>query len=268
VIVIAANFISRSKRQPKIPQISDEISPQKIEQKDKVQYFEDKKGRLYRLIKAERHYVGPDALNHLEGNVEIVFLRAADGQDVHFSGGEIIYDTEGKHFKLKGNTEVKFKDTIIKASFLEYLSEQDIIKSDQGIQVESKRFSGTASIFEYRFEKEELILQKDVKLRLLPNFEPSAPIYVRADKMDYRHKKGTGIFEGHVGLSFKENQASADQLRFELTFNKEHIKSMALRGNVNAQLVSEQEVDSGDEQDSTVTLDVKREIKADELAVS
>lgn len=267
VVVIAVNFFSRSKSQPRVPQISDEISSQKIEQKDKVKYFEDKKGRLYRLIEAERHYVGPDGLNHLEGNVIIVFLSAADGKDVHFSGEEIIYDMEGKHFTLKGNTEIKFKDTVIISSYLEYFSEEDSIKSNKGIHITSKRFFGTAAEVDYRFGGEKLTLQKDVKLSLLPDTDPSVPIHVRADKMVYRHIDGTGILEGNVSLTYKESRAEADHLRFELEFNKDHIKSLFMQGNVNALLVSEKEVVPQTEQNSTSVLNIKREIKADEMFI-
>ena len=267
LVVITVNFISRSKKRIKITPSKGEIVKQKVDNKENVLYFEDKRGKPSRKVKVDRYYIGEDGWYHLEGNVEISFLKSVDGQNVYFSGDEIIHNEEATQFRLTGNSVIKFKDLVIKSSIFEYDAETDTIKSNSGVVFSSEEISGSARIVNFRVKKEKLELSKDVKLELSMDTKSDIPLFVYGKKLDYSHKRRRGLIEGDVVLDYGKSQIKTDRMDFNFFHDKENINTIFLEGNVFLSLISEEELPELGDNDSLMSAAKKREIEAEEIFI-
>jgi lipopolysaccharide export system protein LptA len=267
LVVITMNFFSRSKKRIKITPSQGELVKQKVENKENVIYFEDKKGKPSRKVKVDRYYIGEDGWYHLEGNVEISFLKSVDGQNVYFSGDEIIHNKEATQFRLTGNSIIKFKDLVIKSSVFEYEAKTDTVKSNKGVEFSSGEISGSARIVNFKVKKEALVLSKDVKLELSMDTKSDIPLFVSGKKLDYSHKRRGGLVEGDVVLDYGKSQIKADNMDFDFFRDKENINTIFLEGNVFLSLIAEEEhIELGDN-DSLMSAAKKREIEAREVFI-
>jgi len=267
LVVITMNFFSRSNKRIKITPSKGELVKQKVENKENVLYFEDKKGKPSRKVKVDRYYIGEDGWYHLEGNVEISFLKSVDGQNVYFYGDEIIHNEEATQFRLTGNSIIKFKDLVIKSSVFEYEAKTDTVKSNKGVEFSSGKISGSARIVNFKVKKESLVLSKDVKLELSMDSKSDIPLFVSGEKLDYSHKRREGLIEGKVVLDYGKSQIKADTLDFEFFFDRENINTIFLEGNVFLSLISEEELPELGDNDSILSAAEKREIEAEEIFI-
>jgi len=262
------NFISRSKKRIKITPSKGEIVKQKVENKENVLYFEDKKGKPSRKVKVDKYYIGEDGWYHLEGHVEISFLKSVDGQNVYFSGDEIIHNEEATQFRLTGNSIIEFKDLVIKSSLFEYEAETDTVKSNRGVEFSSEEISGSARIVNFEVKKEKLVLSKDVKLELSMGTKSDIPIFVSGKKLDYSHKRREGLIEGNVVLDYGKSQIKADNMDFDFFRDRENISTIFLEGNVFLSFISEEELPELGDNDSLMSVAKKREIEAREIFIT
>ena len=123
--VILENFITRSRRQTEIPVKSEEITQQKIEKREKVEYLEVEGEEEKIQFRADKHYFGEDELYHLEGSVEVVFPKRREGKDILLFGNEVIYDKEGNHFLASGSVRIEHKDLVVESVSLHYEKENE-----------------------------------------------------------------------------------------------------------------------------------------------
>jgi len=268
LVITAVNFISRLRKHTKNPQLPDRILQQKIEKKEEIEHFEVKGGKGNFQFKADRNYIGTDNLFHLEGNVELVFLRKAEGEDVFLYGDEIIYDKDLNNFFLQGKAKVKCKDLHINASSLHYDKKKEVIKSDKSVEFFSDKITGSAQEMKYSFRKEKIYLKKDVNLKLNLDLNTPFPLLLQGDKLDYGRREKQGILEGNVQLFHGKSRAVADELKFFLFPSGQQIEKLDLKGNVRASLISEEKGNTSyQEQASFVLYNEKREIKADEIII-
>ena len=267
LVLIGKNFISRSFKKPKNYQTDGKITQQKVENKEGVRHLEYSQGRLKLQITTDKYYKGADGLYHMEGNSEIVFMKTVEGQDIIFSGTEIIHDEELQHFRLNGDAKVKYKDLIAEASFFEYEAEEDLLKSDSGVRFVADRIEGSAAKIMCRIKKEKITLQNNIDIRILMDLDSSPPLFAYGDELEYFHKKGLGTLSGQTRLFYGKSEISADQLMFDLIANKNGIKVLNLTGNILAVLMTEREIDAGEEEDSLLSPVEKREIRAEEMSI-
>ena len=240
LISIALNLITRSGKKTEVPRLSTELDQQKVKIQEEIEHFEAEGQKENFQIKADKHYVGEDDLYHLEGNVEIIFLKKREGKDVFIYGDEIVYDKELNHFVLYGKGRVKFKDLTVESSRLEYDKEKDIFKSNRGVSFSSKQLSGSARKMIYSVPQEKVELEGKIIVELIPNLETSIPLVIQGKKFTHVRRKKMGIVEGEVTLFHGMSHSNADYLEFELFDNEENVKSVFLRGNVHAQLIVEE----------------------------
>lgn len=267
LVVITVNFISRSKERIKITPSKGELVKQKVENRENVLYFEDKKGKPSRKVKVDRYYMGEDGWYHLEGHVEISFLKSVDGQNVYFSGDEIIHNEEATQFRLTGNSIIRFKDLVIKSSLFEYEAETDTVKSNRGVEFSSGEISGSARIVNFKVKKERLVLSKDVKLELSMDTKSDIPLFVSGEKLDYSHKRRGGLIEGNVLLDYGKSHIKADNMDFDFFSDRENINTIFLEGNVFLSLIAEEELPELGDNDSLMSAAEKREIEAGEIFI-
>lgn len=256
LVVISFYFVSRSKRHPKYPPESNQITQQKIEKKEKVVHSEVKGERENFRMRANKHYLGEDGKNHLEGNVEIIDFAEEEDQNVFIYGEEIIYDKKLNHFVLKGQSKVKYKDLTIESDLFNYNKKKEIFRSNKGVSFSSGRLKGQAKEMIYSVGQENLILRGKISLQLIPESKETPPLFVDGDRLRYDREKRTGEVMGRVRLRQGENWASAHILEFVLSDDEESVKSVTLRDRVKTSIV-EKESEEGR----------RREINADEICL-
>jgi len=254
LVVISFYFITRSKRHQEYPPESKQLTQQKVEKKEQIIHSEVKGERENFRMRADKHYVGEDEENHLEGNVEIIDFGNKEDQNVYIYGEEVIYDKNLNHFFLKGQSKVQYRDLTIESDLFEYHKKKDVFKSYSGIRFSSRRLSGSAKEIFYYIGQEKLILRTKVHLQLVPESEETLPLFVEGAILHYRREKKMGEIVGGVRLAQGESWASARIMEFILSEDEEYVKSVTLRDRVKASIV---EKDSEEGR--------KREINADEM---
>ncbi len=253
--VILENFVTQSKKQPDVPVKSEEITQQKIEKREKVEYLEVEREKGKFRLKADKHYVGEDDRYHIEGNVEVVFPKRREGKDIFLYGDEIIYDREGTHFLATGQAKIEHEDIVVESVSLNYEKEKELFWSEEGISFSSDRASGSAKRGAYSLKQEMISLEEDIHLEMIQSQESSIPLIVEADRFEYSRKSKRGKIEGDVRLFHGESRASADILNFELSADEEQFKALFLKGNARAFLIEEE------------TEGERREIEAEEITL-
>lgn len=266
--VIAINLITHSRNQVKISQVPEDLGQEKLEQKEKIEFFETRgqKGNL--RIRAEKHYLGEDDLYHLEGNVEIVFLEKSEGEDIFLYGDEVIYDKEGSTFQFVDESRVKFKDLTLFVSYMNYDADERQFQSAYPARFSSERLSGSSQKIMYSMKTNALALDGNVHLEIISELNPAVPIVLEGDHFSFVKKGKKGKLKGNVRLYHGRSWIVSDVLDFQLTANGEYIRSLLFKDNVKA-FLEEEEKNSSPLPDSEV-LDLysdTREIQADEVLV-
>lgn len=254
--VILENFMTQSRRQPEIPVKSEELTQQKIEKREKVEYLEVKRDEGNLWLRADKHSVGEDDRYHLEGNVEVIFPKRRGGKDILLYGDEVIYDKEGNHLFIPGKARIKHKDLEVESVSLHYEKEKELFRSDEGISFSSDRASGYARRVTYSLKEEKIVLEEKIHLEMKQNQESSFPLVVEASRFEYSRKTKSGTVEGGVRLFHGKSEAYADFLSFELSSDEEQIRTLFLKGNAKASLIEEEAVDG------------RREIEAEEITLN
>ena len=254
LVVISFYFITRSKRHQEYPPESKQLTQQKVEKKEQIVHSEVKGERENFRMKANKHYVGEDEKNHLEGNVEIIDFGKKEDQNVYIYGEEVIYDKNLSHFFLKGQSKVQYRDMTIESDLFEYHKKKDVFKSYLGIRFSSRRLSGSAKEIFYYVGQEKLILRTGVHLQLVPESEETLPLFAEGNRLHYRREKKMGEMVGQVRLRQGESWASARIMEFILSEDEEYVESVTLRDRVKVSII-ERDSEEGRE----------RRINADEI---
>jgi len=254
IIVTAFYFMTRSREHPKYPRESKEITQQRVEKREQIVHSEVRGERENFRMRADKHYVGEDDKNHLEGKVEIIDFGQGKDQNVFIYGEEVIYDKDLNHFVLKGQSTVKYRDLIIESNFFDYYKNREVFKSSKGVRFSSRKLLGSAEEMVYFMRQERLVLRRRVRLHLTPESEDTLPLIVEGNRLHYSREKKVGEVVGRVRLSQGKSWASAHVLEFILSEDEETVKSITLRGRVRASIVERENGESG-----------RREINADEI---
>jgi lipopolysaccharide transport protein LptA len=239
IVTIVVSFVSRSKRQVRVPKVLKQIEEQKIDKKEKAELVEFEGEKVKFLGKADRHYIGEDGFYHMVGGVEITFFDRSEGEDIFLHGEEIVHDQEWTHFWLKGQAAIQFEDMTIESSLLEYDAQKRFFWSDKGIRFSSPTISGMAQVCRYVLRGKKVLLRRDVHLEFQPSQEMSHPLVIETKLFEYFVGKGEGKAEGDIKLFHGKSHASAGLIQFELSGNREQIKSMLLKKKVKMTLVDE-----------------------------
>ncbi len=236
---ISISFLTRSRRQVKVPEIAKELEAQKIDKKEQVEYREMKRDQESSEVLADRHYIGEDNLYHLEGNVKISFFNRSEGEDIVLRGDSIIHDAEQTYFGLRGKATVEFKDLVVESSVLEYDAKKNVFRSDNTVRFHSEAITGSAQNCTYFMEKKKTELRGKVHLEIQPNQEMPVPLEIDTEYLEYYDGRGLGRADGGVELFHGKSRATANLLEFELAASREQIKSLFLKGMVRISLVDE-----------------------------
>lgn len=239
LVAIGISFMTRSKRQMKVPEIDAELEVQKIDKKEGLEVRGMKGEKEVTNIRADKHYIGEDGLYHMEGNVRISLPERIEGEDVVIRGDRISHNADWSYFWLQGKGTVEFKDLVLRSPYLEFDREKDVLKTDQTIEFTSQTISGSSRVCDYYLGQKRAELRQDVHLKLVPSERAAVPVEVDTQYFEYYFGKGRGKAEGGVELIHGESRATADLLELELAASRQKIKSLFLQGEVRILLVGE-----------------------------
>jgi lipopolysaccharide export system protein LptA len=239
LLAVALSFLTRTKRQVQVPEITKDLDEQKIDKKERVEFREMNKDRETSEVLADRHYIGEDNLYHLEGNVKISLFNRSEGEDIILQGEEIIHDPEWSHFWLRGEAKGEFKDLVVESSVLEYDAKNKVFRSDKPVRFSSESLSGEAQECDYFLAKKKAELRGNVYMKLQPRQATSVPIEIHTEYFEHYVGKGRGKAEGDVELTHVKSHATAGLLEFDLSASREQIKSLFLKERVKISLVDE-----------------------------
>ena len=268
LLAIAISFLTRSKRQPQVPEIAAELEKQKIDKKEGLEVRGIKGDKEVTNITADKHYIGEDNLGHLEGNVRISLSNRIEGEDIVLKGEEIIHDREWTYFLLQGEATVEFSDLIVESSVMKYDAKEKVFKSDKTVRFFSETISGTAQRCDYFLKENKAELRGEVYLKLQPKQEKSLPVEIDTDYFEYYARRGRGKAEGGVELKHGESRATAGILEFELSASREKIKSLFLKERVKIFLEGEfQKIKPFSDQTALVLHGDTCRLEADEILI-
>ncbi len=268
---IMGYFLIRLQRQDRVPVKTDEVAQQKIEKREKPDHSEFKGNEKVLNVKANEQFIGKDNNYHAEGNVEIIFFKERDGQDVFLYGGRVVYDKDMTWFESTNQAKAKFKDLVVESILLNFDNKKEICRTDKGVRLTSRRLTGSARKMDYWMKQKKLRLQGEVRLQIEPKNEDSSLLHVKGERLDYDEISQQGKIEGDVQLIYGESQASAEIMEFELFPDGEQIKTLILKKNAWASLEAEgkggeeEENRSSQGQSLLFAKGVRREIEGREI---
>ncbi len=266
IYLIVQNFVSRSRLKPKVPVVESKIAEQKVETTEKIQHFQLRKGKLHLEVRAARHYIGQDGLYHLEGDVQLTFPGRADGEDIVLEAREIVHDRENVFFRMLGGASMKAGDLRVESESLEYQTEQEILRTDFPVRFFSDRISGSAKEAVYQAAPQRLILRGEVDLRATTASDPSRPVQIQGDELDYLHTRAAGTIRGNARIDSGGSFARASLIRFELFADKENLKSIFMQGDAQIVMVEQGGAAPEDTQQRADRFE-RRELRAREIIV-
>jgi len=244
LILIVGYFLIRLQREDRVPVKTDEVTQQKIEKREKPDHSEFNGNEKILNVKADEQFMGEDNNYHAEGNVEIIFFKERDGQDIFLYGGRVIYDKDMTWFESTNQAKAKFKDLVVESILLNFDNKNEICKTDKGVRFTSRRLTGSAQNMDYLMDKKKLRLEGEVRLQIEPKNKDSSLLNVIGKRLDYDEISQKGKIEGDVQLLYGESRASADIMEFELYPEGEQIKTVILKKNAWASLIG----DGGEEE--------------------
>lgn len=271
LVSIVGYFLIRLQREDRVSVKTETVTRQMIEKREKPDHSEFKGNEKILNVKADEQFIGEDNNYHAEGNVEMIFFKEREGQDVFLYGGRVIYDKDMTWFESTNQAKAKFKDLVVESILLNFDNKKEILRTDKGVLIISRRLTGSAQKMDYWMEQKKLSLQGEVRLQIEPKNKDSSLLIVRGKRLDYDEISQQGKIEGDVQLFYGESRASAEIMEFELFPDGEQIKTLILKKNAWALLEAEGEGGGEEESRSSqgksllFARSVRREIEGKEI---
>jgi len=271
LVSIVGYFLIRLQKEDRVPVKTEKVTRQTIEKREKPDHSEFKGNEKVLNVKADEQFIGEDNNYHAEGNVEMIFFKEREGQDVFLYGGRVIYDKDMTWFESTNQAKAKFKDLVVESILLNFDNKKEILRTDKGVLITSRRLTASAQKMDYRMKEKKLSLQGEVRLQIEPKNKDSSLLKVRGKRLDYDEISQQGKIEGDVQLIYGESRASAEIMEFELFPDGEQIKTLILKKNAWALLEAEGEGGGEEESRSSqgesllFARSVRREIEGKEI---
>ncbi len=238
-LVIAFYFLARWRGQPRIDVSDRKIPSQKVESQDKVRHFVYKAEKGSLELNADLNSLGPDGLFHLKGNVEVVRFGPKEQPPITIRSEEASYDKDLLRIKFKGNVSVHYQDTDIRTSQFEYVKDGAILRTDQGVNFETRKGKGSAQRVSYWVNEDRLLFKDKVVLDAKTDKGGPETLHIEGDALEYDRRSKRGIVRDNVTLRMGRSRASAGRLSFELSGTEERFRTLTLEENVVAVVVQE-----------------------------
>jgi hypothetical protein len=149
LVSIVGYFLIRVQREDRVPVKTETVTRQMIEKREKPDHSEFKGNEKILNVKADEQFIGEDNNYHAEGNVEMIFFKEREGQDVFLYGGRVIYDKDMTWFESTNQAKAKFKDLVVESILLNFDNKKEILRTDKGVLLISRRLTGSAQKIGY-----------------------------------------------------------------------------------------------------------------------
>jgi len=229
-----------------------------VDRKEGVEHviFNGDKGKI--RVKADRFYAGPDDLDHLEGNVEVVDYGRTGKQELILTAEKVDYDQDLTFFKVSGGARVKDKDSLFESPAFDYDKTREVVRTDRGVVFTSDRLDASSREFLYEKRPQTLMFSGDVKIELRPRLKTSFPLSAAGASFLYKRKAKSGRMDGRVRMTHGKSRSTADVLTFQLSDDEQQVEALTLTGSAVATFFKDAGQSGGPGQ----------EIRADEIRLT
>jgi len=263
ILSIGWYFISHRRPAAVPPLKVENITPQKVERQEGIEYFHFRGNRVIQA-KAARHYAGENGRYYLEGNVEIIDRGEKGEPEIFVSGNKASYDKDWADAFLEGTAKLRYGDLTAESTSFFYQKSRDVLSTDKGVAFSSRRLSGKALKMICSFKEDSIRLEGDVELQITDKSKSPAPFIMRGDLFTYSRRAKKGGARENATFSQGESHGQAESLDFELTKDEQNLKTLLLKGGIRVYLVEEET--AGSPGGSVILAKAKqREISADEM---
>lgn len=235
-LLIVVLSLTRWRGRPRVAVEDRDIPPRKVERQDKVRHFvyKGEQGRVE--LRADRNFVAPDGQFHLEGGVDVVQYGQKGRPPVRILGDEAVYDEDLTRIRFRGNVVVRYEESEIRASQLEYAKDGDVLKTDDGVEFETPKGKGSARRMTYWFAQDRVLFRDKVVFDAKPGAATDAALHLEGDAFEYVRGSRHGILRGGVSLRTGRSRASAGRLVFDLLPGEADFRNLEFEEDVQAAL--------------------------------
>jgi lipopolysaccharide transport protein LptA len=185
-----------------------------IREKVTIVQFNLSVGRM--AARADRNVEVDEKTGRLEGHVAIVDHGKRGGREIRFFGDSVTYAKDWTRFLLEGHVRIKNGEITVEASDFVYEKTEDAVRTSNGLTIAAPRFSGSARTGAYSLRDEDLVLEGDLRLNVLPR-ESAVPLALGGARarLEYSPSRRQAIVEGGVDFSHGRSRGTAGRMGFD-----------------------------------------------------
>ncbi len=221
--------VRRARPRPAAPETAAPAAA-RIDRKEGIQHLEYKDGRVWADVRADRFFLGGDAMNHLEGRAEIWDYEGPEGRRIRILADSVVYDPAMIHFTIAGHVRITSGDLRFESDSFDYDKSLRMFRTTRGGVVTSDRLSGSGREFSYAEDAHELRISGGVRFEVRDESRPSGAVQFSGDRLIYLRKEKRGRIEGRGRVQSGSGDGSANLLGFELSPDERYLLSATLEG--------------------------------------
>lgn len=166
--------------------------------------------------RADRNVEVDDKTGRLEGHVAIVDHGKRGGREIRFFGDSVTYAKDWSRFVLEGHVRIRNGEITVEASDFVYEKKDDVVRTSNGITITAPRFSGSSRTGSYSLRDEDLVLEGDLRLNVLPR-ESTVPLVLGGTRarLKYSPRRRQAVVEGGVDFGHGRSRGAAGRMGFD-----------------------------------------------------
>lgn len=201
-----------------------------VDRKEKVRHREYLEGRTSVEVLADRYFLGPDGLRHLEGGVEVTEYNPAGAVISRISADEILYDEGRRFFRISGRAKISVEDVVLEGRYFEYDQAGGVFRTGQGGAFSSERMSGEAAGISYARGPEEVLLSGGFRVAVGAGDPGTVWPVLTGESLRFLRVPGRGEAGGKVRFAHGRIEGTAESMTFALDDEGRSFRSMDLGG--------------------------------------
>jgi lipopolysaccharide export system protein LptA len=201
-----------------------------VDRKETVRHREYLEGRTSAEVLADRYFLGPDGLRHLEGGVEVTEYGPDGAVISRISADEILYDKDRSFFRISGRARISVEDVVLEGPHFEYDQAGGVFRTGPGGAFSSERMSGTAAGISYSRGPEEVLLSGGFRVVVGAGDPGPGVSRLTGEHLRFLRVPGRGEAAGKVRFAHGRVVGAAESLTFALDAGGRSFRSMDLEG--------------------------------------
>jgi lipopolysaccharide transport protein LptA len=181
-----------------------------------------------------------DKTGRLDGHVAIVDHGKKGGREIRFFGDSVTYAKDWSRFLLEGHVRIRYGEITVAASDFLYEKDEDAVRTSNGVTITAPRFSGSARIGSYSLRDEDLVLEGELQLNILPR-ESAVPLVLGGTRarLKYSPQRRQAVVDGGVDFSHGRSRGVAGRMGFDQFEKVDDIALLWFAGGVKISLEGE-----------------------------